>query len=71
MICSSKSKCSRSPCVFFAAAREAKLLHRPECLDQWHANEEVAWLAFEAGNYISNEGLEFQVGNLPVQGGAW
>ena len=40
-------------------------------LDQWHANEEVAWLAFEAGNYISNEGLEFQVGNLPVQGGAW
>ena len=48
-----------------------KLLHRPECLDQWHANEEVAWLAFEAGNYISNEGLEFQVGNLPVQGGAW
>ena len=46
-------------------------LQEPECLDQWHAAEEVAWLAFESGNYISNEGLEFQVGNLPVQGGAW
>lgn len=28
-------------------------------------------MAFEAGNYITNEGLSFQVGNLPVQGGAF
>ena len=24
---------------------------------QWHANEEVAWLAFESGDYLTNEGV--------------
>ena len=28
-------------------------------------------MAFESGNYITNEGLNFQVGTLPVQGGAF
>ena len=40
-------------------------------LDQWHANEEVAWLAFDEGSYTTNEGLEFQVGSSAAHGGSF
>ena len=46
-------------------------LQEPECLDQWHANEEVAWLAFEEGSYTTNEGLHFQVGSSAAHGGGF
>ena len=46
-------------------------LQEPECLDQWHANEEVAWLAFDEGSYVTNEGLEFQVGSSAAHGGSF
>lgn len=46
-------------------------LQEPECLDQWHADEEVAWLAFDEGSYTTNEGLEFQVGSSAAHGGSF
>lgn len=46
-------------------------LQEPECLDQWHANEEVAWLAFEEGSYLTTEGLEFQAGSSSAHGGGF
>ena len=46
-------------------------LQEPECLDQWHADEEVAYLAFEEGSYVTTEGLEFQVGSSSAHGGGF
>ena len=49
-----------------------KLLHRPECLDQWHMDEEVAWVAVEAGAWLNNAGDGgFQAGTTPAQGAVW
>ena len=36
-------------------------LQEPECLDQWHVDEEVSWMALESGSFVTNEGLQFQV----------
>jgi hypothetical protein len=46
-------------------------LQEPDCLDQWHVNEEVSWMVMEAGSYVSNERAQFQAGTSTAQGGAW
>jgi hypothetical protein len=47
-------------------------LQEPECLDQWHADEQVSWIAVEAGAWVNNEGTGgFQAGTAAAQGGVW
>ena len=47
-------------------------LQEPECLDQWHADEEVSWIAVEAGAWVNNAGDGgFQAGTTPAQGAIW
>ena len=70
--CSCKSKCSRSRCVFFRLYLLRSSCCRPECLDQWHMDEEVAWVAVEAGAWLNNAGDGgFQAGTTPAQGAVW
>lgn len=43
-------------------------LQEPSCLDQWHADEQVAWIVMEAGSYVTNEKNRFQAGTVAAQG---
>ena len=41
-------------------------------MDQWHADEEVSWIAVEAGAWVNNGGDGgFQAGTTPAQGAIW
>ena len=43
-------------------------LQEPECLDQWHADEQVSWIAVEAGAWVNNEGTGgFQAGTAAAE----
>ena len=47
-------------------------LQEPECLDQWHADETVSWVAVEAGVWLNNVGNGgFQAGVAAAQGAIW
>lgn len=49
-----------------------RFLQEPDCLDQWHADEEVSWIAVESGAWVDNEGTGgFQAGHVSAQGGMW
>jgi hypothetical protein len=46
-------------------------LQEPDCLDQWHVNEDVSWMVMEEGSYVANERAQFQAGTATAQGGNW
>ena len=65
------------PCLQLISSRiewciKCRFLQEPECLDQWHVNEDVSWIAVEAGAWVNNEGTGgFQAGTAAAQGAVW
>ena len=71
------NNCDGSDCGFSGRMCESSwcfemFLQEPDCLDQWHADEEVSWIAVESGAWVDNEGTGgFQAGHVSAQGGMW
>ena len=63
---------SRVVALRLANPQGTRFLQEPDCLDQWHADEEVSWIAVESGAWVDNEGTGgFQAGHVSAQGGMW
>jgi len=46
-------------------------LHEPDCYDDWHTTETLAWTAMEAGIHETDAGVKFEMGSALVSGGGW